>query len=365
VRLAFCTSPGYGHFLPVVPLAWAARSAGHDVLVVTAAAAVRASVEAGLPVVDVRPSPDAGEPRSGAMARGALPTAQYAMPDGPMAARMIAALEAWRPDLIVTEHNDFLAPAVAGVLCVPVVVHGLGVLPVPPSLPPSPPFVASAFDELGIGPRAPSVAGFVDTCPPSLRDEPSPHAWLVRHVPYNGGCVLPDWLRGRRPGPRVCLTLGTVVPALAELSHIRALVESARGVDAEVILVLGEVDPTPLGRMPPNVRPTAWLPLSELLPTCDLIVHHGGAGTTMNAVVAGVPQCVLPFRDGALVERRGLGVALDAETGLDAGAIRAGIQLVLREPAFREAADEVRREVAAMPSPVEVLARLEGLTGSS
>ncbi|HEY7200916.1 MAG TPA: nucleotide disphospho-sugar-binding domain-containing protein [Candidatus Dormibacteraeota bacterium] len=362
MRLAFCTSAGYGHFLPVVPLAWAARSAGHDVLVVTAAAAVRASVAAGLPTVNVRPR--AGEPGRGAMASGTLPRAQYAMPDRPMAVRMVAALEAWRPDLVVTEHNDFLAPVAAAALSIPVVVHGLGVLPVPPTLPPTPPFVASAFDDLFNGSAAPCVAGRIDTCPPSLREEPQPRVWPMRHVPYNGGCVLPDWLRDPRSMPRVCLTLGTVVPALAELSHVRALTESVRGLDAEVILVLGDTDPAQLGDVAANVRLTGWLPLSELLPACDVIVHHGGAGTIMSAVVAGVPQCVLPFRDGAIVQRRGIGVALDAEAGLSAEGIRRAIELLLREPAYGAAAAEVRREVAAMPAPAEVLCRMEGVSCS-
>jgi len=35
MRFLFSTLPGLGHFFPIVPLAWAARAAGHDVLIAT------------------------------------------------------------------------------------------------------------------------------------------------------------------------------------------------------------------------------------------------------------------------------------------------------------------------------------------
>jgi len=36
-------------------------------------------------------------------------------------------------------------------------------------------------------------------------------------------------------------------------------------------------------------------PFSELFPLCELVVHHGGIGTTAKALKAGVPQLLLPF----------------------------------------------------------------------
>ena len=53
----------------------------------------------------------------------------------------------------------------------------------------------------------------------------------------------------------------------------------------------------PRGRppaLPSNVTTTDWLPFAAVLPHVAGVVHHGGAGTLMSALVAGVPQIVVP-----------------------------------------------------------------------
>ena len=50
--------------------------------------------------------------------------------------------------------------------------------------------------------------------------------------------------------------------------------------------------PTPL---PAGVIHVAYAPFSELLPQCAALVHHGGIGTTAQALAAGVPQLIVPF----------------------------------------------------------------------
>ncbi|GHG98061.1 hypothetical protein Srubr_41770 [Streptomyces rubradiris] len=37
-----------------------------------------------------------------------------------------------------------------------------------------------------------------------------------------------------------------------------------------------------------------WALLSTLLTTCDAIIHHGGAGTTLASAHAGVPRLAIP-----------------------------------------------------------------------
>jgi UDP:flavonoid glycosyltransferase YjiC (YdhE family) len=66
--------------------------------------------------------------------------------------------------------------------------------------------------------------------------------------------------------------------------------------------------------------PHAWL-----FPRVAAVVHHGGAGTTAEALRAGVPQWIVPFLAdqpfwGRLVHRAGIGpapVSIDALTGDD------------------------------------------------
>ncbi|MEZ6080663.1 MAG: glycosyltransferase [Pirellulaceae bacterium] len=48
-------------------------------------------------------------------------------------------------------------------------------------------------------------------------------------------------------------------------------------------------------RLPPRVVTAEYLPFSRLLPHAAAIIHHGGVGTTSQALRAGVPQVVVPM----------------------------------------------------------------------
>lgn len=83
---------------------------------------------------------------------------------------------------------------------------------------------------------------------------------------------------------------------------------------------------------------------STFLPTCSLIVHHGGSGTTAAPLHYGIPQLVMPtFADNHMsaqrVVERGVGLSLDptAVAGTDA-AVRSSVERLLGEPAFAAAA---------------------------
>jgi UDP:flavonoid glycosyltransferase YjiC (YdhE family) len=154
-----------------------------------------------------------------------------------------------------------------------------------------------------------------------------------------------------------------VVPYTAGVGVLAGVIEAVSELDAEVVLALGEADRSTLGPLPGNVRTTGWVPLSALVPTCRVLVHHGGAGSTMNALVAGVVQLVLPhgadqFANAAAVQRRGVGLShLPGEA--DPSTLRRSLHRLLAEPEFFQAADEVSREIAALPPPAEMVLRLE------
>ena len=66
-------------------------------------------------------------------------------------------------------------------------------------------------------------------------------------------------------------------------------------------------------KLPPNVIHVHYAPFSQLLPRCAAFVHHGGIGSTAQALAAGVPQLVTPFThdqpdNAARVARLGCGV---------------------------------------------------------
>jgi UDP:flavonoid glycosyltransferase YjiC (YdhE family) len=99
-------------------------------------------------------------------------------------------------------------------------------------------------------------------------------------------------------------------------------------------------------------------------------VSHGGFGTTLGAVAAGVPLVVVPlFGDqpdnARRVEAVGAGVVVWPEgadesirSGLDGEALRDAVATVLADPAYRRVASELAAEMAALPPADETLAVL-------
>jgi UDP:flavonoid glycosyltransferase YjiC (YdhE family) len=132
--------------------------------------------------------------------------------------------------------------------------------------------LADLYDQHG-QPREPEVT--LDPAPPSMVAEPD--GWSVRYVPYSGGGVLPTWLSDPPVRPRIAVSLGTVTPAVEGPGLMRRIVDLAAGIDAEFVLALGGTPPASLGDVPPNVRAVEWVPMTALLPTCNAIIHHGGA----------------------------------------------------------------------------------------
>lgn len=104
--------------------------------------------------------------------------------------------------------------------------------------------------------------------------------------------------------------------------------------------------------LPPTVLPVSYASFAGLFPRCAVVVHHGGIGTSAQALAAGVPQLVVPRShdqpDNAerLVQ---LGCALSLPSWRCSGPrLAARLHRLLHEPAFRETARTVARR---MPPP--------------
>jgi UDP:flavonoid glycosyltransferase YjiC (YdhE family) len=92
------------------------------------------------------------------------------------------------------------------------------------------------------------------------------------------------------------------------------------------------------------------------MPACDLVVCHGGAGTVLAALGAGVPLVLLPrgapsqMRMSAACEARGVG-RMVVWTGSNADEVGTAVADVVSCERFRSAASEVSEEISAMPAP--------------
>lgn len=372
MRVLFAGPPFYGLLYPMVPLAHAFRSAGHDVLVGTCGAAVQRTREAGLLAVDCAPGidPDAlyaeMEKRPG---RRPAPGDGKEQPKGrgfsffsdEMADRMVAVARHWRPDLVVHTPNGVVGQLVAARLGVPSVLHAVGFGHTGGHVGMMNRALADGYGRHGLeGP--PPVSAWLDVAPPSMSTTDEARRWFMRYVPYNGGADLPHWLFEPRDGRRVTVTLGTVRPVVDGVSPVAWVVEAARRTDAEFVLALGGADLTGLGELPDNVRPVPWIPLGSLLAASDAVIHHGGAGTTLTALDSGLPQIVLGEgadrpANASAVQKRGCGLVPEGPQDLTP----ALVERLLDDDSLAAAARETAAEMASMPSPGETVGRLTQL----
>jgi UDP:flavonoid glycosyltransferase YjiC (YdhE family) len=177
----------------------------------------------------------------------------------------------------------------------------------------------------------------------------------MRYTPYNSGAVLPEWLYEPRKRRRIAVTLGTVVPAMAGVGGLSTLVTEAGKVDADFVIALGDADPSGLGEVPDNVHLAGWIPLNSLAAVSDAAIHHGGAGTTMTVMTAGIPQIVLPhgadqFINAEQVVKAGIGMTVEPGE-LDAERI----DTLLTDTGLRASAELVAGAIATQPTPAELV----------
>jgi hypothetical protein len=71
-------------------------------------------------------------------------------------------------------------------------------------------------------------------------------------------------------------------------------IQGLTALNAHVVVSTGRVRSEQLGTVPDNVTVQAWVPQADLLPHVDVVVHHGGSGTTLGALTVGAPQLILP-----------------------------------------------------------------------
>jgi len=93
----------------------------------------------------------------------------------------------------------------------------------------------------------------------------------------------------------------------------RALASSA-ALNQRALLITPYADQLP-NPLPPHAHAVSYVPFDALLPRLAALVHHGGIGTTAQALAAGLPQAVLPFAhdqfdNAARLVRRGVALRL-------------------------------------------------------
>lgn len=373
MRILFTGPAAAGHLFPMIPTAQALRAAGHEVLFASSHP-LNQLRQAGFPIVEIgdgRSIRDVFEQSTGEEVRYVAPemtTDQildraarvFALVSRSTVDGLLEAADSWRADLLVHDSFQASAPLVAAKLKIPSVIQNFGVTSGLAMVGRLAAHFTEAYETYGVaGPAEPTALNIV---PASLGGDPG--GLRMRYLPYNGGGTVPAELLRRGSRPRVAVTLGTVLTEMDGVRAIVRLIEAAASVDAEFLLAVGDADLTPLGTLPDNVRPLPWVPLAELLSASDALIHHGGSGTLLTALQAGLPQLLLPQGADHFINADALtatGAALrSASEDVD-------VPLLTRltaDPGLRDAAARLRAENAALPTPAETVPALEALATS-
>ncbi|TCK24514.1 nucleotide disphospho-sugar-binding domain-containing protein [Pseudonocardia endophytica] len=411
MRILFSVSSWTGHYYAMFPLGWALRAAGHEVRVLCRPGDRDDVVRAGLvpvPVLDgpdmltgarllnvlssfsgtwpyptPPPHPDSGEPVDDAFDLQSWLAGYWARATESSRAGTDAAVRYardWQPDLVVHDQLSLDGPLVAAVLGVPQVMHLWGPVGPADSFGPvggeeagRPADPSDAFGRHGAGEFDHGRADLIlDPCPGPLAAGLGKRVLPIRYVPYNGPGDDPG--PGALPAPtgrrRVCVVWGrsatrTFGPVANKLPEV---VRAATDHGADVLLLARPDDAAAAGELPENVTAMCEVPMSLVLDGCDAVVHYGGAGSAMTALVAGLPQLSVPIGlDQDLVAARlaATGAACTVPGPIaDVESIGNALAAVLEGPQHAEAAEKLAAAVAAMPPPAAVVADLESLVAS-
>jgi hypothetical protein len=384
MRVLVSTTAGSGHFGPLVPFARACAAAGHEVVVAAPASFAAEVTDAGF---RHRPFADAPPELMGQIF-GRLPSLSFEGANEVVVADVFGRLDAqaawpglvqviddWRPDVVLREPCEFGSLAAARSAGVPQVMVAIGVSATTDYLEP---LVAGPLAELdalaGLPEGATATAmrsGPTLTCVPEILDGPQPSratgdGWLRRFrddSPLAQHGALPEpW--GDPAHPLVYVTFGSVAGTLADFTGVYPAVLSALADrPVRVLLTTGRgVDPGGLGPVPANARVERWWPQPDVMPYAAVTVGHGGFGTTMTALAAGVPQVVVPLfaLDQRINAQRvaAIGAGLHLEGGPDSmSRLPDAVDRLLADTSYREAARAVAAEMAGLP-PVTDAVRL-------
>lgn len=291
----------------LVPLGWALRTAGHQVQIAGRPKFTETITATGFVAVAV------GD--DGSETTGHPGLADQSDVDG-----LVDYVRLWGPELVIWD-----ATATAG----SVAAQHVG---------------AASVRVLGLpGDERDDNLPTLNHLPPSLRATVGNQV-AVRFAAYAGPSVLPAWLRRKPRRGRVYVRIEPSAEFFAAAAKVRG---------AEFVCELDESQIPSGTTIPANVRLFDAVPLDAVLPTCSAVVHDGTAPAPVAALAAGLPQLALGTDTDFAhrIAHAGAGLVRDA---VDIAAL----QFLVSDQDLREAAQRIAAEIAAMPSPREIVPAL-------
>ncbi|MET9078236.1 nucleotide disphospho-sugar-binding domain-containing protein [Streptomyces sp. NPDC004232] len=391
MRVLVTTWAWRSHFLSLVPLSWALRVAGHDVVVASTAGLVPTVTAAGLPAValgkdidtEVRQMTrwyfewltDHSKPVTldDVRGRGTAAVELYRLLAETSIDDTLDFCQSWRPDLIVHDPTTFVGPLAAAVLGVPAVRHIWGMDYTYVTREFEPAALAEVCARIGLADVETLGDVTVDPCPPSLQIDTGDavERLPMRFVPYSGPAELRPWHLRVPRRPRVVVLASSIAEPLgdgASTTLFSAVLSGLTDLDVEVLAIVEDRERALAGQWGRRVRFLVPTPLHLLLPHCDLMVHQGGGGAVMMGVAYGVPQLMLPLAadhtsNAEQLAAAGAGLWMYARSATPQ-TVSAQASHLLSDGHCHERARELRAEMDRQPSAARVVESLEDLVGA-
>jgi UDP:flavonoid glycosyltransferase YjiC (YdhE family) len=378
-----CSVGGSGHLMRLVSVAGALRRRGDDCVVLVPPSLMHASSRAGVRVVvGQEPAKEVVEEiwervRTGPPERvvglidqelfAELATDAMLQPARSLCAEFV-------PDLVVRESCEYATAMAAHQSGVPQVQVGVsraridaGVLgDVSSSLERRCPGVTQAIRD------APYLTAF----PEAL--DPSPWRDTRRYRDALASpSELPSWWSKLPDRPLVYVTFGTVLGTLREARGVyRAVLDAIADLPIRALMTIGHAFAAEsLGQVPDNTHVEQWVPQADVFAAAQVVVCHGGSGTTNGALAAGRPLVVCPlFADqntnADAIQRIGAGVVVRSPerppvgvaslSDVEVAALSDAIMTCLHDPSYRHAAHRQASAIATTPSIDELVRALPG-----
>lgn len=147
-------------------------------------------------------------------------------------------------------------------------------------------------------------------------------------------------------------------------SFFRESIKACDMIGRRGILLTKFADSVPLN-LPPTIRRFGYVPFSQVLPKACAFVHHGGIGTTAQALAAGIPQLVMPLShdqpdNAARVKALGAGLVLPAKE-YKAEKIATLLHTVLEDPLYTERSLAIQQHFTGIDPWPETCRLLEAI----
>jgi UDP:flavonoid glycosyltransferase YjiC (YdhE family) len=282
------------------------------------------------------------------------------------------AVDEWSPDLIIRETCEYAAAVVADRLSLRHAQVGISTATAEAAVLLD--LVTPELEDLSIGlTRRIFESPYLTKFPVSLDPSPYPTTIRFRDTERRDPHPLGDWWPGNE-SPLVYLTFGTMATRTDNGQELlRRVLASIQVLDIRILVTTGSMMAPEHFDVPQNVHVESWVAQGDVFAAASIVICHGGSGTTMGALAAGVPLILLPiFADqptnATLVQKAGAGIVVgDGSESADSNSknvekqmalVGRAINQILTNPKFRDAANSLAHEIRGAHSLPKLVDRI-------